>query len=113
MQEGKILAASHHGAYVIRLEGDVRLTLCTTIDDYVQKMFDDPDFVHRIAGLTFDFNVQMLDLLVATGLDVLIIEDDIADKNFPLISPIMLGQTLVRALAMPKSATTSPPGAPE
>lgn len=45
MQEGKILAASHHGAYVIRLEGDVRLTLCTTIDDYVQKMFDDPGFV--------------------------------------------------------------------
>ncbi len=45
MQEGKILAASHHGAYVIRLEGDVRLTLCTTIDDYIQRMFDDPDFV--------------------------------------------------------------------
>lgn len=45
MQEGKILAASHHGAYVIRLEGDVRLTLCTTIDDYIQKMFSDPEFV--------------------------------------------------------------------
>ncbi len=44
MQEGKILAASHDGAYVIRLEGDVRLTLCTTIDEYFQKMFDDPQF---------------------------------------------------------------------
>lgn len=44
MSEGKILAASHHGAYVIRLEGDVRLTLCTTIDDYFQRMFDDPEF---------------------------------------------------------------------
>ncbi len=42
--EGRILAASHHGAYVIRLEGDVRLTLCTTIDDYVQHMFADPEF---------------------------------------------------------------------
>jgi anti-anti-sigma factor len=42
--EGRILAASHDGAYVIRLEGDVRLTLCTTIDDYFQAMYDDPDF---------------------------------------------------------------------
>lgn len=45
MQEGRILAASHDGTYVIRLEGDVRLTLCTTIDDYVQQMFADPNFV--------------------------------------------------------------------
>jgi anti-anti-sigma factor len=44
MGEGRILAASQDGAYVIRLEGDVRLTLCTTIDDYVQQMFADPNF---------------------------------------------------------------------
>jgi len=42
---GRILAANHHGAYVIRFEGDVRLTLCTTIDDYIKKMFKDPEFV--------------------------------------------------------------------
>lgn len=42
--EGKILAASHAGAYVLRLEGDVRLTLCTTIDDYIDRMFEDPEF---------------------------------------------------------------------
>jgi anti-anti-sigma factor len=45
MQEGKILAACHDGAYVIRMEGDVRLTLSTTIDEYFQRMFEDPDFV--------------------------------------------------------------------
>tara|TARA_R110000823_G_scaffold130015_12_gene257924 strand:+ start:37700 stop:38182 length:483 start_codon:yes stop_codon:yes gene_type:complete len=44
MQEGRILAASHNGAYVIRFVGDVRLTLCTTIDDYFQKMYSDPQF---------------------------------------------------------------------
>lgn len=42
--DGKILAASHDGAYVIRLVGDVRLTLCTTIEEYVQNMFEDPQF---------------------------------------------------------------------
>jgi anti-anti-sigma factor len=44
MQEGRVLAASQDGAYVIRLEGDVRLTLCTALDDFFQRMFDDPDF---------------------------------------------------------------------
>ncbi len=44
MQEGRILAASQDGAYVIRLEGDVRLTLCTTMDDFIQHMFADPNF---------------------------------------------------------------------
>lgn len=44
MASGKILAASQNGAYVIRMTGDVRLTLCTTIDEYFQKMYDDPNF---------------------------------------------------------------------
>ena len=51
MQEGRILAATHDGAYLIRLEGDVRLTLCTTIDDYFQKMFDvKPELEKRYFG---------------------------------------------------------------
>ena len=44
MEEGRILAASQDGAYVVRLTGDVRLTLCTTIDDYLQRMLNSPDF---------------------------------------------------------------------
>ena len=44
MSEGRILAASHDGAYVLRLVGDVRLTLCATIDDFIDRMFADPDF---------------------------------------------------------------------
>ena len=44
MQSGRVLAANHDGAYVIRFVGDVRLTLCTSIDDYFQHMFEDPQF---------------------------------------------------------------------
>ncbi len=58
MSEGRILAATHKGAYVIRFEGDVRLTLCTSIDDYFQKMFDDPGFAS-----------VWVDLCSAEGLD--------------------------------------------
>ena len=57
------------------------------MENLMLKMFDDPEFVHGLARMTFEYNVQMLDLLVEEGLDVLIIEDDIADKNFPIISP--------------------------
>jgi anti-anti-sigma regulatory factor len=45
MKQGRILAASQNGAYVIRLVGDVRLTLCTSMDDFFQRMFDDSEFV--------------------------------------------------------------------
>jgi len=45
VQEGRILAASQDGSHVLRFEGDVRLTLCTTIDEYVQSMLEEPGFV--------------------------------------------------------------------
>ena len=51
------------------------------------KMFDDPEFVHTLARMTLDYNLELLDMLVDAGLDVLIVEDDIADKNYPLVSP--------------------------
>jgi uroporphyrinogen decarboxylase len=51
------------------------------------KMLEDPAFVHRIAEMTTVFNLKMLDLLADVGLDVLVIEDDIADTKTTLISP--------------------------
>lgn len=51
MREGRVLAASLNGAYVIRLDGDVRLTLSTSIDDYFQHMYDDPEFVSVVVDL--------------------------------------------------------------
>lgn len=52
MQAGKILVAEHQGTYVIKLVGDVRLTLCTTIDEYFNKMFTAPDFVGVVIDLS-------------------------------------------------------------
>jgi anti-anti-sigma factor len=40
--EGRILAANEHGAYALKLVGDVRVNLCTSIDDYLDHMFEDP-----------------------------------------------------------------------
>ena len=45
MKQAKIQGASHNGAYVIRFQGDIRLTLSASVDDYFSDMCKDPDFV--------------------------------------------------------------------
>lgn len=57
------------------------------MENMMLKMFDDPQFIHDVATMVLNYNLAQLDLLVEAGLDVLVIEDDIADKNFPLIAP--------------------------
>jgi len=57
------------------------------MENLMIKMFDDPAFVHRVADTVTQFSLKQLDQLVEAGLDVLIVEDDIADKNGPMVSP--------------------------
>ncbi|MEM0953340.1 MAG: STAS domain-containing protein [Pseudomonadota bacterium] len=44
MSPGRILAAEHHGAYALKLVGDVRVDLCSSIEEYFKGMFSNPDF---------------------------------------------------------------------
>ena len=57
------------------------------MENLMLKMFDDPGFVHDLARMIRDYNLAQLEMLAEAGLSVLIVEDDIADKNFPLIAP--------------------------
>lgn len=41
MNEGRILVAEHDGIYLLKLDGDVRLTLCSSISQYLEKIFSD------------------------------------------------------------------------
>lgn len=52
MQSGKILVAQHEGTFVIKFVGDVRLTLCTTIDEFFGKMFSTPGFLGVVIDLS-------------------------------------------------------------
>ena len=45
MSDCRICAASNDGAHVLKLEGDVRLTMCTALDQYFQSMFAETGFV--------------------------------------------------------------------
>lgn len=58
MQTGKLLAAKSQQTYVLKLVGDVRLTLCCTLDGLFQQMFGDQE-VHTI----------IIDLTLADNLD--------------------------------------------
>ncbi|WP_116364494.1 STAS domain-containing protein [Parahaliea mediterranea] len=72
MSEGRILAASQDGAYVVRMEGDVRLNLCTTIDEFMQRMFADPEFASVWVDLcdTEGMDSTTLGLLAKLALEV-------------------------------------------
>jgi anti-anti-sigma factor len=51
VSKGRILAAEHDGAYALKLVGDVRVNLCTTIDDYLEHMFQNPGFESVLVDL--------------------------------------------------------------
>lgn len=58
MQPGKILVAEHDGAFVIKLVGDVRLTLCTTLDEFFDEMFASEGFASVVVDLADAVNVD-------------------------------------------------------
>lgn len=51
-RESNVQYAVHDGSYVIKLTGDVRLTLCAAIDCFVEKMFADPS----LSGVMLDLS---------------------------------------------------------
>ena len=52
MNTGKILVAQSQGIYIIKFVGDVRLNLCTTLDQYTDQMFESDEFKTVIIDLT-------------------------------------------------------------
>jgi anti-anti-sigma factor len=52
MTNGRVLIANQEGSYVFKLTGDVRMTLCTTIDNCLQLMIQDPNFQSVVVDVT-------------------------------------------------------------
>jgi len=55
--------------------------------NYMMNVYADPEFLHLLAKMMLDYSLAQLDLLVEAGLDVLVIEDDVAMDKGPMISP--------------------------
>lgn len=58
MQPGKILVAEQSGAFLLKLTGDVRLSFCTALDDFLEHMFAAPNFASVIIDLTAAENID-------------------------------------------------------
>jgi anti-anti-sigma factor len=48
---GRILVGDHDGVYVLLFQGDVRLTLCTAVDAFLDRMFQDAGFKSVLVDL--------------------------------------------------------------
>lgn len=57
------------------------------MENYMIQLIMDPEFVLRTAAMVTEYNLKQLDMLAEAGLDVLVVEDDIAGTHTPLISP--------------------------
>ena len=67
---GRILVGSHEGVYVIRFEGDVRVTLCGSFDHYLDVMLKDPDFVSVLVDLADAVAIDSTSLGVLAKLSI-------------------------------------------
>lgn len=67
---GRILVGSYDGVYAMVFEGDVRLTLCAAVDDYLEKMFSDPDFRSVVVDLSKTENIDSTSLGLLAKLSI-------------------------------------------
>jgi len=51
VQPGKILVSHHDEAYLIKLVGDVRVTLCTSLNNYIEAIFKDGHVTEVVADM--------------------------------------------------------------
>ena len=73
---GRILVGSHDGVYIMLFEGDVRLTLCTAVDVYLEKMFQDREFKSVLVDLSRTESIDSTSLGLLAKLSIQ------ADKMF-------------------------------
>lgn len=52
MKPGQILVADHKGVYIIKMLGDVRLTLCISFDQFIDSMFKSENFTSVLFDLS-------------------------------------------------------------
>lgn len=58
MERGRILVAEQQGAFVLKLVGDVRLTFCTALDEFLDRMFVAPNFISVLVDVSAAENID-------------------------------------------------------
>lgn len=82
MQAGKLLAAKSKNTYLLKLVGDVRLTLCCTLDELFAQVFSDAEIETIVIDLT---QADNLDSTTLGLLAKIAVKASVAHLNQPSI----------------------------
>jgi anti-anti-sigma factor len=69
-EQGRILVASQSGVYLMKFVGDVRVTLCTAVDAFLDTMFHDDEFRSVVIDLSRTAGVDSTSLGVLAKLSI-------------------------------------------
>ena len=83
MTAGKIQFAENEGTYVLKFLGEIRLTLCSSMESFLDNMFNDPDFSSVIIDLSETSTIDSTSLGILAKLSIQ------AKKRFNLV-PILI-----------------------
>ena len=72
---GRILVGNHEGVYVVRFEGDVRVTLSGSFDHYLAAMLADPNFVSVLVDLNDAVGIDSTSLGGLAKLSITVAEE--------------------------------------
>ena len=82
MTPGTIKIADHEGVYVIKMEGDVRLTLCLPFDEFIENMLSREDYSSIVFDLT---HAQAIDSTTLGLMAKVSIKSAQHNKDIPLV----------------------------
>lgn len=57
------------------------------VEEFLMDLHLNPGLVHRLVEITLSYDLRLIERAVAAGVEVVILGDDYADKNGPLMSP--------------------------
>ena len=68
--DGRILVAHHDGVYLMKFVGDVRVTLCVTVDSFLDSMFRDKHFNSVVVDLSRTEGIDSTSLGILAKLSI-------------------------------------------
>ena len=93
MQEGSIFSALVDGSYVLKFIGDVRLTLCSSLDTHLESSLNNPDINEILIDLTQVEGIDSTSLGLIAKLSL-----KAKERNLPKPALVSTNQDITRIL---------------
>jgi anti-anti-sigma factor len=93
MQEGSIFSALVDGSYVLKFIGDVRLTLCSSLDTHLENSLNNPEIKEILIDLTQVEGIDSTSLGLIAKLSL-----KAKERNLPKPALVSTNQDITRIL---------------